>query len=259
MEKFIGTDGLLYCGECNEAVEAYFPKPIMGMVKHPRMCRCQVERNRILEERNRQAGISSLRSRCFKNRTMYSWTFENDNGINSKMDYAKRYVEHRDELKTSGSGLLLWGDVGTGKSYMAACIANALIDRGASVRMTNFATIINDLFHAEDKNEYIRCLCNYGLLIIDDLGIERNSEYSLENVFNVIDQRYISGRPMIITTNMPLSDLKNDNGLSHRRIYDRILERCVPVCVSGQNIRRMKRQEVNVTVNKYLGEEASNG
>ena len=55
------------------------------------------------------------------------------------------------------------------------------------MKMTNFNTILNDLFAAEDKTEYIRSLNGYELLIIDDLGVERNSEYALENIFSVID------------------------------------------------------------------------
>ena len=55
------------------------------------------------------------------------------------------------------------------------------------MKMTNFNTILNDLFAAEDKKEYIRSLNGYELLIIDDLGVERSSEYVLENIFSVID------------------------------------------------------------------------
>ena len=55
--------------------------------------------------------------------------FTNDDGSNPYMKYAKQYVEHWDEVKKKGMGMLLWGDVGTGKSYMAACIANALLEQ----------------------------------------------------------------------------------------------------------------------------------
>ena len=109
--------------------------------------------------------------------------------------------------------------------------------------MTNFATVLNDLFNCEDKNEYIRSLCRYSLLILDDLGIERNTEYSLENLFNVIDARYVSGKPMIITTNLHLNELMNQKQLSLKRIYDRVLERSMPVCVSENDIRKEKREE----------------
>ena len=80
--------------------------------------------------------------------------------------------------------MFITGSAGTGKSYLAACIANALLEKEVTVKMTNFNTILNDLFAAEDKKEYIRSLNGYELLIIDDLGVERSSEYVLENIFS---------------------------------------------------------------------------
>lgn len=134
-------------------------------------------------------------------------------------------------------GLLLWGPVGTGKSYIAGCIANALLEREITVKMTNFNTIIDDLFPMVDKAEYIRALTGYELLILDDLGTERNSEYALGIVFSVIDRRYRSGRLLIVTTNLPLKQLKEESSLEKRRIYDRTLEMCVPEYVGGKNRR----------------------
>ena len=77
----------------------------------------------------------------------------------------------------------------------------------------------------------------YDLLIIDDLGVERSTEYAMEQMFFVIDSRYRSRRPMIITTNLKLSELKNPPDLAHARIYDRILERCAPILFDGKNFR----------------------
>ena len=75
-------------------------------------------------------------------------------------------------------------------------------------------------------------------LLIDDLGIERNSDFALEQVFNVIDSRYRSKKPLIITTNLTLSELNNAADIAHKRIYDRILERCIPVRINNRNIRQ---------------------
>ena len=75
------------------------------------------------------------------------------------------------------------------------------------------------------------------MLIIDDLGVERSTEYAMEQMFFVIDSRYRSRRPMIITTNLKLSELKNPPDLAHARIYDRILERCAPILFDGKNFR----------------------
>ena len=108
--------------------------------------------------------------------------------------------------------------------------------------MTNFALILNDLAATfEGKNEYISNLCRYPLLILDDFGMERGTEYGLEQVYNVIDSRYRSGKPLIVTTNLTLTELQNPQDTPHARIYDRLLEMCAPVCFSGENFRRDER------------------
>ena len=85
--------------------------------------------------------------------------------------------------------------------------------------MTNFALILNDLAASfENRNEYISRLCRYPLLIIDDFGMERGTEYGLEQVFNVIDSRYRSGKPLIVTTNLTLDDPAEPGG--HRPFPD---------------------------------------
>ena len=103
--------------------------------------------------------------------------------------------------------------------------------------MTNFNTIIDDMFPLEDKTEYINALAKYELLILDDLGTERSSEYALGIVFSVIDRRYRSGRPLIVTTNLPIKQLKEETNIEKKRIYDRILEMCVPLYVGGSSYR----------------------
>lgn len=81
------------------------------------------------------------------------------------------------------------------------------------------------------------------LLIIDDLGAERGTEYAVENVFNVIDRRYRSGKPLIITTNLHISMLTNEQSLDKKRIYDRILELCIPIGVNGASKRTATAKE----------------
>ena len=157
------------------------------------------------------------------------------------MQKAYDYVAHWVEMKEKSLGLLLWGDVGTGKSFFAGCIANALLDKGIPVLMTNFSRILNTLtgMYSDDRNQFIDSFNKYSLLIIDDLGIERSSEFALEQVFNVIDSRYRSKKPLIVTTNLTLDELKHPKDLTRVRIYDRVLERCVPLKINNQNIREL--------------------
>ena len=76
------------------------------------------------------------------------------------------------------------------------------------------------------------------LLILDDLGAERNTSYGKECVFDVVNRRLLSGKPMIITTDITLSAMQKATDLDDRRIYDRILEVCVPILFNGENFRK---------------------
>jgi DNA replication protein DnaC len=186
-------------------------------------------------------------------------TFENDLGYNPRqIKMARNFVENWEEFRKNSMGLLLWGDVGTGKSFIAGCIANALLDRGVPVMMTNFTRLLNKLtdLHSGDRNKYIDSLNTYPLLIIDDLGVERNSEFAREQVFSIIDSRYRSQLPMIITTNLTVEELKNPADLMRARIYDRVMERCTPVRVNNQNIRK-GNTAANLARVKELLEEVS--
>ena len=110
--------------------------------------------------------------------------------------------------------------------------------------MTNFSAILNDLTASfEGRNEYIERLCRFSLLIIDDFGMERGTEYGLEQVYNVIDSRYRSGKPLIVTTNLTLDSLQNPQDTAHARIYDRLLEMCAPILFTGENFRRQTATE----------------
>ena len=200
--------------------------------------------HRAAEQRRKHLDtVEDLKRRGFTNPTMQEWTFANDNGKCPQMEIAHFYVEHWEIMREENIGYLLWGKVGTGKSYFAGCIANALMEQEVAVRMTNFSAILNDLTASfEGRNEYIERLCRFPLLIIDDFGMERGTEYGLEQVYNVIDSRYRSRKPLIVTTNLTLDSLQNPLDTAHARIYDRLLEMCAPILFTGENFRRETAQ-----------------
>ena len=207
------------------------------------------------KEFERMQRLNMLKSLCFEDHALYSWTFDKDNGKNPVMKKARDYVDKWSDALSGNTGLVLWGDVGTGKTFFAACIANALVEQNVSVKMTNFSTILNDLFTESDKNKYLNRLNDHSLLIIDDLGIERGTEYALEQVYNVIDTRYKSGKPLIITTNLTLDELKAPADIPHKRIYDRVLGMCVPVMFNGVNFRKEEAAAKMEAAKKLFGME----
>ena len=245
---YTGEDGLLYCGKCRTPKQFRMEAPPLEGRLLPHPCRCEQERlDREAAEqearRHRQA-VADLKRRGFTDPAMREWTFANDNGKCPQMKHAHFYVENWPTMQAENIGYLLWGGVGTGKSYFAGCVANALMEQEVAVRMTNFALILNDLTASfEGRNEYITRLCRAPLLILDDFGMERGTEYSLEQVYNVIDSRYRSRRPLIVTTNLSLQDLQHPQDTAHARIYDRLLEMCAPIRFSGENFRRATAQD----------------
>ena len=239
------TSNLIHCSRCRTPRQKRFD--MNGKQFEPRcMCACQAEAYERREQERKQQGfldmVAKNRSLGLTDPMLRKHTFENDLGYNPKqMKMAKRFVENWDEFRKNAMGLLLWGYVGTGKSYIAGCIANALLDKGVPVMMTNFARLLNKLtdMYSGDRNAYIDSFNSFPLLIIDDLGVERNSEFAREQVFNIIDGRYRSQLPMIVTTNLTLDELKNPADLARARIYDRVLERCTAIKVNDQNIRKL--------------------
>ena len=149
---------------------------------------------------------------------------------------------------------MLYGDVGTGKTFGACEVANALLDAGYRVMVTNFARLINIIQGTfEGRQEYIDSLNNYHLLVIDDLGVERQTEFMREMVYSIIDARYRAGLPMIITTNLGIDEIKKPADVANSRIYDRIIERCFPIEVSGGSRRRKKVRDEYADMKQLLG------
>ena len=235
-------DGLLYCGKCGTPKQCRVE--FFGKIKTPMcLCKCEIDkRDREEEERKRiefEKQVKRMRRDGFPEEQMQYWTFANDDLANERITKAmQRYVDNFSEFRKIGKGLLLYGSIGTGKTYAACEVANALIDKGYPVYVTNFSRVLNTLQGTFDKQEYIDELNRYQLLVIDDLGIERETAFAKEQVFNVIDARYRAGLPMIITTNLTIDDIKKPNNIGDSRIYDRILERCFPVEITGQSRRR---------------------
>lgn len=251
-------DGLLYCGKCGTAKQ--IEVDICGFVQKPYcMCQCETaayqKEQADIKELFRKQEIERNRNSGFLDLDMIGCIFDNDDMKNPKITgVCKRYVHHFQTMYAKGKGLLMYGGTGTGKSFMAACIANALIDQGYKCLVTNFPRIINELTGMfEGKQEYINDLNRYALLVIDDLAIERDTEYTAEIIQNVIDSRYRANKPLIVTTNLTLQEIKSPKGIRKQRLFSRLKEMCLPIEVTGED-RRDKKFEANYSaLSKLLG------
>lgn len=259
---YVGENGLLYCGKCNTPKQTKIEIPELGIVRHPHcLCKCQsekrdaeeAERKRIERERR----ISDNKRLAFhreEREEMQQCTFANDDMQNHRITQAmQNYVDNFPDMRKQGKGLLLYGDCGHGKTFAACEVANALLDQGYTVLVTNFSRIANALLGTYEKQEYLDRLNYFSLLVIDDLSAERDTEYMNEQIFQVIDSRYRAKLPMIFTTNLSIDTIKNPDTIEKKRIYDRILERCHPVKVESKSKRVAKIRNDYNDMQKLLG------
>lgn len=257
---YLNEDGLLMCGKCHTPKQCRFIAKWDNTERTPyTLCDCARER-RDTEEQARQAQnlrieINRLRKLGFPDSEMADWTFDHDDGTDPKTtSIAHKYVDNFPEMKKRGKGLLLYGPVGTGKTFLAACIANELISQGRPCLVTNFARITNTLQGMFDgKQRYLDDFNRLDLLVIDDLAAERDTSYMNEMIFNIIDSRYRSGKPLIVTSNLTQADLKEPGSIDRKRIYSRLLEMCVPIEVKGADRREKKLRNDSTDMARLLG------
>lgn len=257
-KDFIGNNGLLCCAICKTPRQARIK--ILGKEQIVNcLCRCRTEKRDAEYERHKKAKINKrndfLKEIGFPDKKLKEWTFENSDKTNKKLsDIAINYILHFDEMKKEGKGLLFYGPVGTGKTFISACIVNGLIDLGHSCLMTNFSRLTNTLQGMYDgRQEYIDSLNRFDLLVIDDLASERDTGFMNEVVHSIIDNRYRSGLPIIVTTNLTGNELKNATEIQKQRIYSRLFEMCAPVEVKGPDRRKAKLKDAQEYYAQTLG------
>jgi len=226
---YVGPDtGLLMCGRCGE------PRQLIARLPHdrimPRGCACvrkeweqKAAEDKAAEERGR---IRELRKAGIPDPGLRAKTFDSSTP-SRQLEQAQKYVEAWPRMAEHNIGMLFWGGTGSGKTHTAACVANALIDRGIRAGVTSTAGLMAVAYN--DRPAELRRLVSLDLLVLDDLGAERDSAYAMETVYAVVDGRLKAGRPMVVTTNLSLSDIRNPGDMGRERIYQRVLEACQPV------------------------------
>ena len=236
---YLDPDGLLVCGVCGEPREFFVPAPINAKVFV--RCRCDRERAEQEDAIVRAQFEQRRKSICFRDMPgMASCTFDADDSPDRKESIlCRRYAKNI--TKMENMGLLLYGGVGTGKSFLAAAICNECLSRRLRARMTSVSALVREI-QAEPfsaRGEALRAL-DEDLVVLDDFGAERNTDYMLEQVYGIIEARIESKKPMIVTTNLMPKDFHSDD-IREQRVFDRILSVCRPVPVIGESRRAAKR------------------
>lgn len=251
-------NGVLMCGKCHT------PKQTMidfggGSRIVPAACRCREQEQEEIKARDTKAKFdawisSMIEQYGLSDRSYTSHTFAKDDRQDAAIsDTCRRYVERWEEMQTDNMGILFYGTVGTGKSFYACAIVNALLEKCVPATVTNFPRLLNILQGAKNRQECIDQLQRYKLLVIDDLGVERDSSYAAEQVYNVIDARARAGLPLIVTTNMTMDELKEPPTIQAARIYDRVLEMCpITIRMTGESRRTGNAEARRAKARKLL-------
>ena len=151
----------------------------------------------------------------------------------------QRYVHNFDKGSPS---LYLYGNVGTGKTYMVNCVAKALMDKGVSV-LYQSSNDLSDLLatykfmNYQDKlqnKSKVDLVYNVDVLIIDDLGTENINDVTKSNLFEVINKRIVKNKSTIISSNIEIYDLE---AFYDKRIFSRIVGEYTPVRFYGSDLR----------------------
>jgi DNA replication protein DnaC len=182
---------------------------------------------------------------------MIDFTFEN-----SKLEYVqicKKYAENSEKMFNDGSGLLLYGEVGTGKTHLSVTIAAHIFEE-YSIHFSNLQNLFVSYYAKsfEEREYWLKKYVNCDFLIIDDFGVENLTDSYYQILFSIINGRILANRPIILTTNQSLEAFKGNASVKESRLNSRILEVCYPVKVHGKNWRQEKSKERHKAMSDFL-------
>ena len=244
-------DGLRICAKCGERKQTWFGvNDLIPLKKVPCMCRCEREKLEAEEAARKQDEqyrlIQQYRNRGLTDEQYKACTFAADDGMDEKASkFCRAYVDNWKWVQENNAGIMLWGDVGGGKTFLAACIANALIDKGIPATMTTIPKLVAAMTQDFGKNrgDVLYMVANAPLLVLDDVGTERDTEFSNEQAYEIVNTRYKAQKPLIITTNLMMTELKDAKDVTRKRIYDRLVEMCTPCKVTSTGRRQKAAQD----------------
>lgn len=205
-------------------------------------CKCQVETDKEIERQKELAerleqlkslkAVSLLGAR-YKDASFDKLELDRGEEYITAVERCKKFCENWEQVKAKGMGIYLYGDCGTGKTLLTACIGNKLLEQGVTVLFTSFLEIARELKDKYSKNEseqsFMKNLEQVDLLILDDIGTEiivkstKEKSWLQEKIYEIINARYVQKKSTIFSSNEAVGDLHSACGMQAKTV-DRIVE-----------------------------------
>lgn len=202
--------------------------------------------------------ILGMQRRCGLKTRQLNYYLESINPVVGQEEAYKASIEFVQKFVSEENppGLLLVGAVGSGKTLMACSIINTLIAYycthriNFSIEFTTVAHMLEEIREAcvsdysnlwslkSKRSTYQEC----DILVLDDLGVEKSSEWTCQQLFEIIDYRYNEHNPIIITTNCIPSELREKIG---DRNYDRLRQMCILTPITSKSQRDTATSEIS--------------
>ena len=234
------------CKRCGQEAKPKFIFIGWRQQEHCELCSklAAEEREREIAIRERKEKTARLLESSGMRGIMRNMTFDSFNSQRRGKIYeaAKQYAE--DFTPQTNTGLILFGKAGSGKTHLAVAIVRQVIERKQiAAKVARTVELLADIrktfndhdgYRVENESELIQKLAYVPLLVLDDLGAEKISDWVKEIFYRIIDERWLEQRPIIVTSNLNLKELEEKIG---DRIVSRIAGMCIPIEMQNQDYR----------------------
>ena len=202
---------------------------ILGPEDVARACECRGQRLR----RARSRGVASVIPAKFRGVSFERPPVSDmarDFQTRAAVDDVRGYIDDLDAKLAAGKGLWMMGGPGTGKTTLAMLISKSALERGHSVAIYSLPKLLARIRRTYDaapgEDDYVKFfqrLTSVDLLHVDDLGAEKSSDWVLEQLYSLVNERYEAERSILVTTNLDEAELKEQIG---QRTVSRLVEMC---------------------------------
>jgi DNA replication protein DnaC len=210
---------------------------ILGPEDVARPCECRAAR----QARRRARGVSSTIPPKFR-----GVSFDRppiSDMPSTAVDEVRRYLDDLDKNVAAGRGLWIYGDVGTGKTSLAMLVSKAAVESGHTVAIYSLPQLLSRIRRTYDSEAgeesylgFFERLTSVDLLHIDDVGVEKRTDWVLEQLYAIVNERYENERSVVLTTNLNKDDLE-------KQIDERTVSRLFEICgefmvpIHGEDMR----------------------